>query len=476
MTLRTGSSGVKAFRHRNYRLFFGGQAISLVGTWMQQVAQAWLVLQLTHDPLWLGVVAAAQFIPVMIFGLFAGVLADSLPKRQTLLVTQAVKMSLSVILAILAVTGLASIPLLILLALVIGTVNSVDMPVRQAFAVEMVGREDIGNAVALNSAMFNGARVVGPAVAGLTIGAFGVPMAFAIDAVSFLAVIIGLAAMRESELRSPARIARPDSISGVMTQLREGLHYVRATPLVLVAMLVVGLVATVGMNFSVIIPPYADDVLNSDASGYGFLMAASGVGSLVAALWLAFRGIARPALIAYGAIILGIGEVALGASRWFPVSLALMVAVGFGGIMMAATANTAIQLAVPDGLRGRVMSVYTTIFAGSTPIGGPVMGGLASAFGVAISLAIGGVLSGLVGLGAFIWIRRRGLDRVALPVAPAVSVRQGALRAAEACHALYLPALTVEPQPPVVAIAGRGSGGPGRARLSRRRPRTRAPR
>ena len=409
MTLR---SGVNAFRHRNYRLFFTGQAISLVGTWMQQVAQAWLVLQLTHDPLWLGVVAAAQFIPVLMFGLFAGVLADAVPKRQTMLVTQALKMTLSIILAILAVTGQASIPILVLLALIIGTVNSVDMPVRQAFSVEMVGREDIGNAVALNSAMFNGARVIGPAVAGLTIGAFGVPLAFAIDAVSFLAVIIGLAAMRDDELRSPARIARPASFADAMTQLREGLHYVRATPLVLVAVLVVGLVATFGMNFSVIIPPYAQDVLMSDASGYGFLMAASGVGSLVAALWLAFGGSARPRFIAYGAIILGIGEVGLGWSRSYPVSLALMLAVGFGGIMMAATANTSMQLAVPDGLRGRVMSVYTTIFAGSTPVGGPLMGGFASAFGVAVSLAIGGVLSAVVGLGAFIWIRRRGLDRI----------------------------------------------------------------
>jgi len=286
----TRSPGMNAFRHRNYRLFFIGQAISLVGTWMQQVAQSWLVLVLTHDPLWLGVVAAAQFVPVMFFGLFAGVFADSLPKRQTLLATQAIKMSLSVILAILAVTGLASIPLLILLALVIGTVNSIDMPVRQAFAVEMVGRAEIGNAVALNSAMFNGARIIGPAVAGLTIGAFGVPMAFAIDAVSFLAVIIGLARMRESELHPATRIARPESAGAVMTQLREGLHYVRRTPIVLVAMLVLGLVSTVGMNFTVIMPAYASDALHSDASGYGFLMAASGVGSLLAALRLVFGG------------------------------------------------------------------------------------------------------------------------------------------------------------------------------------------
>src|SRR3954465_14697232 len=194
--------GLSAFRHRNYRLFFTGQAISLVGTWMQQVAQAWLVLTLTHDPLWLGVVVAPQFLPILIFGLFAGVLADTLPKRQTLIWTQAAKMGLSTILAVLAATGNASIPILILLALIIGAVNAVDMPVRQAFAVEMVGREDVGNAVALNSAMFNGARIVGPAVAGLVIGAFshndpigGVAPAFLVDAFSFLAVVGALVAM-----------------------------------------------------------------------------------------------------------------------------------------------------------------------------------------------------------------------------------------------------------------------------------------
>jgi MFS family permease len=422
--------GTSAFRHRNYRLFFGGQAISLVGTWMQQVAQAWLVLELTHDPLWLGVVAAAQFVPVLIFGLFAGVLADNLPKRQTLLVTQAIKMSLSVTLAVVSFSGSASIPFLILLALVIGTVNAVDMPVRQAFSVEMVGRADIGNAVALNSAMFNGARIVGPAVAGLVIGAVGVTAAFVIDAISFLGVIVALLAMRDSELTPAARIPRPESLAGVMTQLREGLHYVRITPVVLLGILVVGLVSTVGMNFSVIMPPYAENVLDSGATGYGFLMAASGVGSLLAALWLAFGGRARIRRIAWGAIVLGLGEIALGTSSTYAISLLLMTAVGFGAILMAATANTTMQLAVPDGLRGRVMSVYTTIFAGSTPVGGPLMGGLASALGVAVSLAIGGVVATIVGLGAFLWIRRAGLDRVELrPRVVATAEVQGPLAA-----------------------------------------------
>jgi MFS family permease len=406
------SRATSAFRHRNYRLFFTGQGISLIGTWMQTVAQAWLVLQLTSDPLWLGVVAAAQFIPVLLFGLFAGVYADSLPKRKTLIATQAVKMGLSTILAILAFSGTATIPLLILLALAIGTVNAVDMPVRQAFSVEMVGREDIGNAVALNSAMFNGARVIGPAVAGITIGLVGVPWAFTIDALSFLAVILALALMRDSELQSPARIARPESVSDVMVQLREGLSYVRRTPIVLMSLLVIGLVSAFGMNFSVVIPPLAEGVLHSGATGYGFLMAASGLGSLLAALSLAFRGAARPAFIGIGAMILGAGEIALGWSTTYALSLVLMFAVGFGAILMAATVNTTVQLAVPDGLRGRVMSVYTTIFAGSTPIGGPIMGGIASLFGIAVSLAVGGLLCLGIGGGALAWMRRNGRDRI----------------------------------------------------------------
>ena len=407
----TSLRGVSAFSHRNYRLFFVGQLISLIGTWMQQVAQAWLVLQLTGDPLWLGIVAAAQFIPVMVFGLFGGVIADTLPKRQTLIATQAAMMLLAVTLAALTATGLVTVPMIVVLALLLGCANAVDMPVRQAFAVEMVGRDDIGNAVALNSAMFNGARVVGPAVAGLTIGLVGVAAAFAINAVSFLAVIIGLLAMRDSELRPAPRIDRPHSARAVGTYLREGFDYVRGTPLVLLAVVVVGLVSTFGMNFSVVIPALTQDVLRSDAAGYGFLMAASGVGSLLGALWLAFGRSPKPSRMAAGAIVLGVGEVALAVSRVFPLSMLLMVAVGFGGIAMAATANTTLQLSSPDQLRGRVMSFYTTIFAGTTPIGGLLMGAIASGLGIAVAMAVGGALSLAVGLGALEWLRRRGLDR-----------------------------------------------------------------
>jgi len=404
-----GTRAMTAFRHRNYRLFFGGQAISLVGTWMQQVAQAWLVLTVTNgDPLWLGVVAAAQFLPVMILGLFAGILADVLPKRQTLLAVQVVMMVLAAILAVLTATGLVQVWMIVLLAVLLGCANAVDMPVRQSFAYEMVGPRDVGNAVALNSAMFNGARVVGPAIAGLTIGVFGIAIAFAINAASFLAVIVGLSLMRDSELRLPRLVPRPTSIREVFVHLAEGLRFVRTTPVVLLAVTVVGLVATVGMNFTVLIPPLAANVLHSDATGYGFLMTASGLGALGAAVALVIGGRPHPVRIAGGALVLGIASVLLATSTSFPVSLALMIAIGAGGITMAATANATIQLAVPDGLRGRVMSVYTTVFAGSVPIGGIAAGALASAVGVPMTLAISGLLSLAVGAGAFVWWRRIG--------------------------------------------------------------------
>ena len=400
------------FGHRNYRLFFGGQAISLVGTWMQQVAQGWLVLTLTGDPFWLGVVASAQFLPVMILGLFAGVVADVLPKRQTLIAVQATMMLLAVILTVLTATGVVQVWMILVLAVLLGCANAVDMPVRQAFAIEMVGPRDIGNAVAINSAMFNGARVVGPAVAGLTIGAFGIAPAFAINALSFLAVIVGLSLMRDDELHLARLVPRPRSAGAVVENLREGLAFVRHTPIVLLAVTTVGLVATFGMNFQVVIPPLAQDALGSDASGYGFLMAASGLGALAAAVGLVLSGRPRPGRIIGGAILLGAASILLAMSTSFPISLLLMVPIGAGGITMAATANATIQLAVPDGLRGRVMSVYTTVFSASMPIGGLVMGALASTVGILEAIAIGGVLSLASGVAAFVWYRRlRGREQ-----------------------------------------------------------------
>ncbi|HJW22459.1 MAG TPA: MFS transporter [Candidatus Limnocylindrales bacterium] len=398
--------GWRALRHRNYRLFFGGQLISLVGTWMQSVAQSWLVLQLTGEAWVLGLVAAAQFTPVLILGLFGGLVADAAPKRRTLVATQTGAMLLAFALWLLVASGTVQVWHVVLLALGLGVVNAIDMPTRQAFSVEMVGRRDIGNAVALNSAMFNGARIIGPAVGGLAIGAFGVATAFLLNGVSFLAVIGGLLLMREEQLHSPPRIARPSTLGAVFEHLGEGLRYVRRTHVVLLATVVIGLVSTFGMNFTVLVPPLAVEVLHVDAAGYGFLMAAMGVGSLVAALAIAFSGRTGPRVIGAGALVLGLSELVLGTSHSFGLSIIAMFVGGVGAIAMAATANTVIQLTVPDQLRGRVMSVYTTVFAGSTPFGGLSMGGLASGFGAAFAMVVGGAISVVIGLGGLVWINR----------------------------------------------------------------------
>jgi MFS family permease len=295
----------------------------------------------------------------------------------------------------------------LLIAFLLGCRNAVDMPTRQAFVVEMVGREDVGNAVAFNSAMFNAARVLGPAVGGLTIGALGVGPAFLADALSYLAVIAAYLMMRESELHTRPGIERPASIGAVIDNLVEGLRYVRHTPLVLAAISVVALVSTFGMNFTVVIPPLAQGVLHTDAAGYGFLMSMVGVGSVLSALTIAFTGRTTPVVIALGAMTLGLGEIVLAASSSFPLSLLAMFFVGVGGISMAATANTVVQLSVPDHLRGRVMSVYTTVFAGSTPVGGLVTGAIASGIGVQFAIGLGALLSLATGVLSLSWLRGR---------------------------------------------------------------------
>jgi MFS family permease len=400
-----GSPGnLPALRHRNYRLFFAGQGLSLVGTWMTAVAQSWLVLQLTGDPFDLGLVGVAQFTPVLILGLFGGLIADALPKRSTMYATQIVAMVVSFLLFALAATHTVQLWHVFVLAIVMGIRNAVDMPTRQAFAVEMVGREDLGNAVALNSAMFNGARIIGPAAAGLAIGAFGVAPAFLIDGVSFLAVLVALFLMDADALRLTPQLERPASARAVAANLAEGLTYVRRTGVVFLAVVVIGVVATFGINFSVVIPPLAALTLDVGAVGYGFLMAASGAGSLVAALVIAFRG-TRPSRMLAGALLLGAAEMVIGGSRSYPVDLILMFLAGAGAITMMATANTTMQLAVPDALRGRVMSVYTTVFAGASPIGGLTMGTLASTFSAQAAIFVGGFVSFVAGLAGIVWYR-----------------------------------------------------------------------
>jgi MFS family permease len=385
--------GLSAFRHRNFRLFWTGMCISLIGTWMQSVGQAWLVLQMTNDPLALGIVAAAQFTPVLVFGLFGGIVADAVSKRKALYVTQVAAGLLALILGILVATGQVQVWHVYVLALLLGIVNAFDMPIRQSFVVEMVGRDDVANAVALNSAVFNMARILGPAIGGLLIAAIGLAPLFVLNAVSYIAVIISLILMRPAELHAVAKAVVQRTAKSVIDSLVEGLRYVRRDEQIFLAISTLTVVSTFAMNFTVLIPLLARDVLHGDADTYGFLMAASGFGSFVSAMVIAFG--ARPTLLRLftGAAIAGVGLIALSLSRSFPVDLALMFIVGWGTISMAATCNTIIQLRVPDVLRGRVMSVYTTLFAGSTPIGGIFAGTLAAIGGAALALGAGGVIA-----------------------------------------------------------------------------------
>jgi MFS family permease len=387
------------FRHRNYRLFWGGQLVSLAGTWMQSIAQAWLITELTPDPVWLGVVAAAQFTPVLILGLFGGVIADVLPKRQMLIATQAALMGLAALQALLVATGAISIPLLLLLAVALGSVNAIDMPVRQSFFSEMVPVDEVGRAVAFNSAMFNGARVIGPAIGGVLIGVIGVAGCFAVNALSFLAVLIALLLMREVELHPAPRGARPRSVRAVATSLAEGLRYVRNTPIIALCVFVIGVISGVAMNFNVIIPPLARLTLQIGAPGLGALMAAVGFGSLTGALTVAALREPRRSVIVIGGALLGVFSVAAGVAASsdsvlaVPLTALALFGAGFGAISMAATANASIQTTTPPALRGRVMSVYTTVFAGSTPIGGLATGAVVAALGATGALGVAGALA-----------------------------------------------------------------------------------
>jgi MFS family permease len=403
MTRAIGAS----LAHRNFRLFFGGQLVSLVGTWMQTVAQGWLVLTLTDDPVALGIVTACQFLPVLVFGLFGGVIADALPKRPTLIVTQVVALGLALTLGLLTATETVQVWMVYLLALGLGFVNAVEMPVRQSFVVEMVGRSDVANAVALNSATFNLARVVGPAVAGLVIGIVGIAACFFLNAASFLALLVAYLLMHDSELLAAPRIAVASSARGMATQIGEGLRYVRQTPTIRLAIVTLGVVATAGMNFSVLVPVYARDVLGGDATTYGFLMAATGIGSLACALMIA--GGLRPTLrlLVTGAAVLGASLVILAVVESAIIALPVMLVLGWAVIAIAATTNTLIQMTVPDRLRGRVMSVYTTVFAGSSPIGGLIAGAIAAAAGVAAALFVGGAVA--IGAAAVAGVRVRAM-------------------------------------------------------------------
>jgi MFS family permease len=384
--------GFSAMRHRNYRIYWFGQIGSLVGAWMQSVAQPWLVLELGGSPLQLGTVLALMFAPSMFLAPIGGVLADRVDKRRVLMIVNAVAMLQAGLLFSLAATGLVEIWHVYLLALLAGFVNAVEMPVRQAFAAELVPADDLVNAIALNSTSFNLSRVIGPAIAGVTIAAFGVAINFGINAVSYLSVLIGLWMLDGRMLR---RIERPDRFPSIRASLAEGIRYAIATPTVLWPLVLLGGMATFAMNFQTLLPLFTRDALALDSGGYGALFAAMGAGSLVGSLILAFATSQRPmlALILGGGAVFLVLELALGFVRSPLAAFPLVAGIGLASMLMVNTINVTIQNSVPDVLRGRVMSLYVTVFAGTAPIGGLLAGALAQGFGAAFAISLGAILA-----------------------------------------------------------------------------------
>ncbi|MEU8468177.1 MFS transporter [Streptomyces sp. NPDC029006] len=385
-----------SLRIRNYRLFFVGQVVSNTGTWMQRIAQDWLVLSLTGSSAAVGITTALQFLPMLLFGLYGGVLVDRLPKRPTLLGTQSAMAVTGLALAALTLSGHVQVWHVYVAAFAVGLATVLDNPARQSFVSEMVGPDQLQNAVSLNSANFQSARLVGPAVAGLMITGVGTGWAFLANGLSFAAPLTGLLLMRARELHVVQRAPRGKG------QLREGLDYVAKRPELIWPIVLVGFIGTFGFNFPVWLSAYADDVFHAGAGAYSLFNTLMAVGSLVGALLAARRGTARLRVLIGAALAFGALEtVASVAPRYWLFAL-LMVPIGVCGLTVNVTANTAVQMATDPAMRGRVMALFMMVFMGGTPLGAPVVGWITDTYGARIGFAAGGVVSavaaGAVGL------------------------------------------------------------------------------
>jgi MFS family permease len=383
----TFPSTLRALKNRNFQLFMGGQLISLVGTWMQNVAQAWLVYRLTGSSVQLGLIGFAGQIPVFLFSIPGGIAADRMSRRQVVIGTQTASMLLAFALAGLTLTHTVQIWHVFALSALLGVVNAFDIPARQAFLGDMVGRTDLINAIALNSAMFNASRVVGPAVAGVLVATIGEGWCFFVNAVSYIAVIAGLVAMRVT------RHERTGSNSP-LEDVREGLRFVVHNAPVHALLLLLGVLSLAGTPFAVLMPIFADQILHGGAQALGWLTGMAGVGAVAGALMLAtrhqVRGLGRWIWISGAVFSLSLSGFGLSSNYWL--SLALMVPIGFFMMIQFGASNTLIQTMSPDNLRGRVMSVYSMMFMGMAPIGALVAGAVAERIGAPLAVAGGGVI------------------------------------------------------------------------------------
>jgi MFS family permease len=386
---------LRALKHRNFQLFFSGQLISLIGTWMQSVAQAWLVYRLTGSSLLLGAVGFASQFPVFVVAPLGGIVADRRDRQRVVIATQVASMLLAFILAALALSGRVQVWHIFVLAVLLGVVNAFDIPGRQAFLVDMVGKEDLMNAIALNSSMFNGARIIGPAIAGILVAKIGEGWCFFANAVSYIAVIIGLLMMRVHARTLSTAEGSP------LSHMLQGFRWVWRTGPIRSLLLLLGLVSLVAMPYTVLMPVFADKVLHGGARGLGILMGATGVGALLGALTLAsrtgVRGLGR--WVAYSCGGFGVSLILFSFSRDFWLSVALLLPVGFCMMLQMSASNTLIQAMVPDELRGRVMALYSMMFMGMAPFGALLGGAIADRLGAPVTVAVGAVAS----LGGAVW-------------------------------------------------------------------------
>ncbi|MEU6282297.1 MFS transporter [Streptomyces sp. NPDC047028] len=381
------SSMFSSLKVRNYRLFFIGQVVSNTGTWMQRIAQDWLVLSLTGSSAAVGITTALQFLPMLLFGLYGGVLVDRLPKRPTLLVTQSSMALTGLVLAALTLTGHVQVWHVYVAAFAVGLATVVDNPARQSFVTEMVGTAQLQNAVSLNSANFQSARLVGPAVAGLLITGVGTGWAFLLNGLSFVAPITGLLLMRARELHVIERAPRSKG------QLREGLRYVAGRPDLIWPIVLVGFIGTFGFNFPVWLSAYADDVFHAGAGAYSLFNTLMAVGSLIGALLAARRGTARMRLLIAAAATFGLLEVVAALTPSYWLFALFMVPLGVFGMTVNVTANTAVQMSTDPAMRGRVMALFMMVFVGGTPLGAPLVGWVTDTYGAHVGFALGGIVS-----------------------------------------------------------------------------------
>jgi MFS family permease len=412
----TGGEAFAALRHSNYRLFFIGQLISMCGTWLQMVAQGWLVWRLTSSELAVGLVTASGSAPMFFLSLFGGALADRVDRRRLLLVTQALAMSLAAVLGLLSLQPGLQVWHVAAVAACLGVVSAFDVPARQAFVVQMVDREALMNAIALNSTLFNGARIVGPAVASALIAIpwIGVPGCFFLNSASYIAAIIALAL-----IRTPGQATVP-LVGSALNAALEGIRYVARTPIPRRLIILLGVVGVFGWSSSTLMPAMADEVLRGGARTYGWLLTANGAGALVGSLVLAGLGDTRHkrSMIYCGLALFCAALLIFSLSRWMPLSLAALVLAGLGVILFTATGNTVIQSMVPDELRGRVMGLWALVFAGSTPAGSLLAGTIASRWGAPAALQLGAVVMAVGGALVFMnseQERQREAGRVTAP-------------------------------------------------------------